>query len=216
MSPEALTAERLQHDLRQMLRNGELGLGIPLVVQSLADDFGVSITPVRDALNRLVGERLVEVHPGGGFAVPGITIERVICLYEWHADIIGSILRNAPDPDTLGPIPELIQAALADAPAIAALTDNLFKRVGLCSGNPERRLALERVGDRLHILRLHEGHLSQHGAELRTLWQVLRAGDKRSMRIAMGRYHRRRLRDAERITLTAMGSIRVQKVPTTR
>src|SRR3546814_7069587 len=36
----------------------------------LATELGVSMTPVRDSLNRLAGERLVHSSPGEGFQVP--------------------------------------------------------------------------------------------------------------------------------------------------
>lgn len=213
MSPEAVTAVRIVHDLRHMLRHGELGIGIPLVVHTLADGFGVSITPVRDALNRLVGEQLVELQPGGGFAVPSMTRERAVSLYEWHADIIGAILRAEPDPDKLEPVPELLRIGPADARVVAALTVDLFDRLASSARNPERRLALVRVAERLHMLRLHEGHLARQGAELRSLWQALRSGDKRVTRLAVARYHRKRFAHAGQIAVAAMGSIRINPRP---
>ena len=39
----------------------------------LADELGISMTPVRDCLNRLVGERLVDMKPGEGYRVPQIS-----------------------------------------------------------------------------------------------------------------------------------------------
>lgn len=210
MSPEAVTADRIVHDLKHMLKHGELGIGIPLVVHTLANSFGVSITPVRDALNRLVGEQLVELQPGGGFAVPRVTRERAVSLYEWHADIIGAILKAEPDPDKLGPVPELLRIGPADARVVAALTVDLFDRLASSARNPERQRALVRVADRLHMLRLHEGHLARQGAELQSLWQVLRSGDKRAIRLAVARYHRRRFAYAGQIAVAAMGSIRIK------
>ncbi len=38
-----------------------------------ADCFGVSMAPVRDSLNQLVGERFVDLTPGEWFRVPVIT-----------------------------------------------------------------------------------------------------------------------------------------------
>jgi len=213
MSPEAVTADRIVHDLRRMLRHGELGIGIPLVVHTLADGFGVSITPVRDALNRLVGEQLVELQPGGGFAVPSVTQERAVSLYEWHADIIGAVLRAEPDPGKLGPVPEVLRVGPTDVRVVAALTVDLFDRLAASARNPERRLALVRVADRLHMLRLHEGYLARQGAELLSLWHALRSGDKRVTRLALARYHRRRFAHAGQIAVAAMGSIRINPRP---
>jgi DNA-binding GntR family transcriptional regulator len=44
-----------------MLRDGRFGPGAKLKLRDLAQEFGTSLTPVRDALNRLVAERVVEI-----------------------------------------------------------------------------------------------------------------------------------------------------------
>jgi DNA-binding GntR family transcriptional regulator len=46
--------------LRAMLRDGRFGPGAKLKLRDLAQEFGTSLTPVRDALNRLVAERVLE------------------------------------------------------------------------------------------------------------------------------------------------------------
>lgn len=51
--------------LRQRLRAGEFGEGQPLQIQQLAVDLGVSSTPVREALSRLLGQGLIERTTGG-------------------------------------------------------------------------------------------------------------------------------------------------------
>src|SRR3546814_17038900 len=49
---------------------GAWSAGVRIEAARLADEIGVSITPVRDALNRLAGERLVDFIAGEGFRVP--------------------------------------------------------------------------------------------------------------------------------------------------
>lgn len=46
--------------LRAMLRDGRFGPGSKLKLRELAAEFGTSLTPVRDALNRLVAEQVLE------------------------------------------------------------------------------------------------------------------------------------------------------------
>jgi DNA-binding GntR family transcriptional regulator len=48
-------------ELRAMLRDGRFGPGAKLKLRDLAQEFGTSLTPVRDALNRLVAERVLEI-----------------------------------------------------------------------------------------------------------------------------------------------------------
>ena len=59
--------------LKQMLMEGVWPPGEKLEALRLADELGVSMTPVRDCLNRLVGERLVDMKPGEGYRVPRLS-----------------------------------------------------------------------------------------------------------------------------------------------
>ncbi|MEM7144071.1 MAG: GntR family transcriptional regulator [Verrucomicrobiota bacterium] len=52
--------------IRTMLVRGDLAPGERLVTRSLASKIGVSLAPVREALNRLASEGLVEHVPGAG------------------------------------------------------------------------------------------------------------------------------------------------------
>lgn len=72
MSP-AHVLEPTYRRLKQELLEGTWPGGTKLEAMRLADDFGVSMTPVRDSLNQLVGEGLVGLTPGEGFRVPVLT-----------------------------------------------------------------------------------------------------------------------------------------------
>lgn len=63
---QATLNERAYQHIRQMLVCGELAAGQRLVTRNLADEIGVSLAPVREALHRLASEGLVEHHPGAG------------------------------------------------------------------------------------------------------------------------------------------------------
>lgn len=52
--------ERVYRYLRQRITTGEYGGGIRLTEEEIADDLGVSRTPIREALQRLTSEGLVE------------------------------------------------------------------------------------------------------------------------------------------------------------
>ena len=72
MSP-AHVLEPTYQRLKRALMEGTWANGAKLEAMRLADDFGVSMTPVRDSLNQLVGEGLVDLTPGDGFRVPVLT-----------------------------------------------------------------------------------------------------------------------------------------------
>ncbi len=72
MSP-AHVLEPACKKLKHMLMEGVWPPGEKLEALRLADELGISMTPVRDCLNRLVGERLVDMKPGEGYRVPHIS-----------------------------------------------------------------------------------------------------------------------------------------------
>ena len=59
-------ADKSYQHVRDLLVRGELAPGQRLVTRTLADEIGVSLAPVREALNRLASEGLVEHIPGAG------------------------------------------------------------------------------------------------------------------------------------------------------
>ena len=63
------SSERVYRQLRQMILSGELPPGTRLVEIHLGEQFGVSRTPVREALKRLTAEKLVLGDPVRGLVV---------------------------------------------------------------------------------------------------------------------------------------------------
>lgn len=61
--------QRVAHALRAALVSGEMRPGVVYSAPTLADEFGVSATPVREAMLDLVREGLVEVVRNKGFRV---------------------------------------------------------------------------------------------------------------------------------------------------
>lgn len=202
MAPETVTADRIYRELKQLILSGESPPAAPLVVQTLAERYGTSIAPVRDALHRLVGERLVSVQGGGGFAMPAMTRVRAYNLYSWHADIIRAALKVMVRFERIGPPPPFLDDAALDSVQLAAATAELFTRICACSPNDEHLDAIIIVGERLHILRLREEVISRRTQELRALWSSAFAGNRRETGAAISQYHKRRLVRVEQIVST--------------
>jgi DNA-binding GntR family transcriptional regulator len=59
-------AEKSYQNLRDKLTHGELPPGTRLVNRTLAEEFGVSVVPLREAINRLSSEGLIAQVPGAG------------------------------------------------------------------------------------------------------------------------------------------------------
>lgn len=71
-------AERVYEELEQRIFDLEYSPGARLVIDQIAREFGVSATPVRDALRRLAAERVIAFEPYVGFTVlPEPTLDEI-------------------------------------------------------------------------------------------------------------------------------------------
>jgi len=63
--------------LMDELRNGQFAPGERVTEQGLAERLEVSRTPIREALNQLTEQGLLEARPRGGYVIPSPTVEQV-------------------------------------------------------------------------------------------------------------------------------------------
>jgi DNA-binding GntR family transcriptional regulator len=63
--------------LRRSIIMGNRAPGERLNVEEIADEYSTSVTPVRDALQMLSHERLVEIKPRSGYFVKSITLKQL-------------------------------------------------------------------------------------------------------------------------------------------
>jgi len=84
-------AERAHAYVVIALRDGHRA---PFPLVDTADRLHLSVTPVRDALMRLTGERLVEAHPRGGFSPARLTPVAIAGLAQCHMAICALALRS--------------------------------------------------------------------------------------------------------------------------
>lgn len=71
------TAKLIYHELQQQIIRMELLPGTPLNEKALTEKYGVSRTPVREALIRLAEDRLVDVFPQSGTFVARIPVDAI-------------------------------------------------------------------------------------------------------------------------------------------
>jgi len=81
--------------LRDEILSGDLAPGLLLNTLALSDRLGVSRTPIREALNRLVSIGLVENVPHRGSFVRKLSVEEVIEVYYIRAALAGVCARLA-------------------------------------------------------------------------------------------------------------------------
>jgi DNA-binding GntR family transcriptional regulator len=177
--------ERSYAALREMLRTGQLPPGSRLEAARLAEELGVSMTPVRDVLHRLVGERLVEASSGEGFHVPRPSESELRDLYEWNAALLSMAVRT-----TAAAILSTEEPLLAES--LADRTRELFDRFASNVANAELRGAILAIGDRIHPYRMIEPLVLE--ADDDELAGLARA-DRGQVQV-IRRYHVRRMRAA--------------------
>lgn len=72
----------VDHKLRQAILSGELPPGTRIVVSTMADRWDVSPTPLREAIQRLAAEGLVDLSPHRGASVAPVSIDDMREIYE--------------------------------------------------------------------------------------------------------------------------------------
>lgn len=95
------TAEALQRDLVDRILTGELTPGARLDEQGLAGTYGVSRTPVREALQRLAATGLIAIRPRRGAEVRTLDVEELAELFEAMGEIEALCARYAAQRMTL-------------------------------------------------------------------------------------------------------------------
>lgn len=191
------TFERVYLALKEQLVAGRFMPGDHLEPVPIGDELNASITPVRDALHRLVGERLVEAPRHDGFRVPLLTEAALRHLYQWNEHLLLLALRLGRTESA----PDALQAELLpDASASVGLTRQTaacFAAIARLPRNPELAAAVDNANDRLFSVRLAEADIRPSlEAEMIELAGLLHIGEAQQLRRAIISYHRRRRRDA--------------------
>ena len=108
---------RVAKQVRDLIMTGAVRGGERLRTEHLAEQLGVSATPVREALMSLTGEGMVEFRPGRGFSVVPVRRRDVVDLYDMQAYLSGELAARAAERLTAGQLATLVrlQEELEDA-----------------------------------------------------------------------------------------------------
>jgi len=173
-----LARARASDSVADMLRASILGStfrpGQRLDVKSLADQLGVSPTPVKDAINRLAAEGLIDIRPRSGTFVTDITPKMVEEIFE---------IRRAL---------ECLAAELTMAhmtPALLRTFTALTRQLELPVTHEEERIEHERANVALHMLFIE----SSRNQRLVEMYRSLNA------HLTIARIHSRQRPDAKRL-----------------
>src|SRR4051795_5687385 len=110
--PHPTKQERVYREIRERILTGAYGPGFRVVIDALAEEFGVSALPVREAIRRLEAEGLVIYRPNAGAQVapvdPGAYDEEmtVLAVLEGYATALAAHELSAADMEQLTAINE--------------------------------------------------------------------------------------------------------------
>lgn len=180
------TAERVYTATKRLVLSGRIHPGERIDPALVAGEVLSSVTPVRDALHRLVGERLVETRPAEGFHLPLVTEAGMRDLLRWHGELLRLALRRSPGADIASPAPA------EDTDRLDA-TQCLFAAIAARGADANLIHAVAAANDRLRTSRHAEGGiLADLDEELAALEKATIQGDDRGLRRNLGQYYRRR------------------------
>ena len=152
-------------DIYKRLKHRVVGFEIPpgerLNEVALARDLDVSRTPLREALNRLMAERLVVFRPGSGFFCRALDPKAIFDLYELRKILETSAVMLACQRADQGGLDALKEETLSRGLVITGLSiEEAAKRdeafhVGIAqlSGNAELVAQLRTVNDGIRFIR---------------------------------------------------------------
>nr|WP_188526669.1 GntR family transcriptional regulator [Sinisalibacter lacisalsi] len=69
--------ERVYRALRGRIMYGEMDAGVPLTIRGIGAEFGVSMTPAREAVRRLAAEGALSLSSSGRVTTPNLSQERI-------------------------------------------------------------------------------------------------------------------------------------------
>lgn len=161
ITPQPSLAQMVSGQIRDAIMTGALRLGENISEDRLVTQFGVSRSPIRDAMAMLSNEGLVVVRPKRGSFVFETSLEDISQICDYRQLLEGQAVRAALKFDAeaylnaMQSILEKMDMAMASAEHQAySLLDNEFHRLAFdhC-GNSYLREAYARVSGRISALR---------------------------------------------------------------
>lgn len=158
--PRASAAEAIYQALRDAITNGTLAPAERLREIHLSRHFGVSTTPVREALLRLSRDGLVEISPNRGAIVTALDRRAIVELYEVREVLEGRTVRLAAlaSARDFTPLENLLASAQASLDEPDQITFNrldveFHRHLNMLGGNASLAVLAEQVHRRIQGVR---------------------------------------------------------------
>lgn len=94
--PSKLTrASRVSNEIRDAIIAGKMRPGAKVNLDQLREEYGVSLSPIREAISRLVSDRLVEFEDKKGFRIVPLGMANLLEITRLRADLEALALKHA-------------------------------------------------------------------------------------------------------------------------
>ncbi len=180
--------------IRGYLLSGQLEEGGRLTEESVAQQLGISKSPIREAFNRLEAEGLIRIEPRRGAYLRSFSIQEVADIYDFREALeVHTVLTAKITPELI----DVLKASVArhasyhaadDKPNYIAEDIQFHGAIAAATGNERLCQALENLQHQLSLLRRKTYDLSSskapaaHAALLRALSKQDRAEAQELMR----------------------------------
>lgn len=188
--------DRLYRTLRMRIMYGEISPGQAFTLRGIAAEFGVSTTPVREALKRLAAEGALSISATGRFQTPELSSDRIEELASLRALIEVELASRALPRAHMALVERLqvinnsISVAVVKADAVTYIRTNLefHRTLYLRAQAPAMLATVETVWLQLGpTMRALYGKLQRKDPPVnhRLILAALKAGDEPSLRVAV-------------------------------
>lgn len=182
-------SEQLRESIEEEVATGRLKPGTHLDELELAERFGVSRTPIREALSLLAGEGVVEIRPRRGAVVAQLSPRRLVEMFEVMGELEALCARLAARRIGEADLASLMQglaqcqtaAAQRDPDAYFYANEEFHRNIYLASRNEyliEQAVSLQRKLRPYRRLQLRvRNRMAQSLQEHQDIVEAIRSGD---------------------------------------
>ncbi|WP_448522843.1 GntR family transcriptional regulator [Pseudothermotoga sp.] len=177
--------EEVLMKIKDFITEGRYVPGQRIIIDALAKELGVSITPVREALHHLAAEGLVSVEPRKGFTVKKWRpkeIEDLLYLRMYLEKLATRLFiekASERDIEELSMIVKKMDDAVqnSDLEALTSFNSQFHNKIVQGSGNEELLKIMESLGTKLHRVRIlslsYPGRMEQSCIEHKAIFDAI-------------------------------------------
>jgi len=178
--------EEVLSRVKEFIMKGRYVPGQRIVIDTLAKELGVSVTPVREALHHLAAEGLVSVEPRKGFTVKKWEpkeIEDLLYLRMYLEKLATRLFierASERDIEELSMIVKQMDSAVqcSDLEALTMFNSQFHNKIVQGSGNEELHKIMESLSAKLHRVRIlslsYPGRMEQSCIEHKAIFDAIK------------------------------------------